>query len=130
MTCCDWQWRFDANFGRNKFVFLSGKPRTYDFYPPSRISNAALSGSAAMFFSYQTTTPLTSYTNWSFVNASGSTAEYPRDSDAWTFFSQFALYFAFNSLNLYGNYSITLYNSYGSTTEIFQLLPPGRSNRI
>jgi len=35
-----------------------------------------------------------------------------------------------NSVNQYGNYSITLTNSNGSTTTTFQVLPPGKSTQI
>lgn len=108
-----------------KLSMFSGRPRSYDIYPTGRIFNAAPSDSTAMYFSYETNTPLTSHTNWSFVNASRSTAEFPLDSDAFKYYSRIALYFVLGSPSLYGSYSATINNSYGSTTEMFWVLSPG-----
>lgn len=114
---------------RNTFVFVLGKPYTYSFSPASRKFNSRLYYYVNLYFFYQANPPLTSYTNWNFVNASGSTKTYPIGSYPLTY-SQFNLSFYLNSTNLYGNYSVTLTNSNGSRTETFQVLPPGKSNRI
>jgi len=95
----------------------------------SRKFNAALYYSVSLSFYYQATPPLTSYTNWNFINASGSTAGYPSVSNPISS-SQFYLSFTLSSANSYGSYSVTLANSNGSRTEAFQVLPLGKCFQI
>lgn len=100
---------------------IYSKPFTYSFSPVSRKFNAAPYSSVYLSFNYQATPPLISYSNWNFVNASGNTAEYPGVSNPAQFYLSFVLY----SMNSYGSYSVTLANSNGSRTEMFEVLAPG-----
>jgi|SRR6218665_56410 len=104
------------------------KPYAYSFSPASRRLTEAFGAYISFSFRFHANPGLTSYTNWSFVNAYGSVTEYPVGSDHLIdYVNSSPAYVNFNS---YGNYSITLTNSNGSTTTTFQVLPPGKSNRI
>lgn len=83
-----------------------------------------------MSFDYDANPPASAVTNWTFVNSSGIPEDLPTNYYTDLSYSSYKyLSFILNSSVYYGNYSVMLTNSIGSTVITFQVVPEGRPDR-
>src|SRR6218665_61967 len=108
------------------FISISDRPYISSRTPASKEFNAIAGVSVSLTFYFSADPALTSVTNWSFINTAAQPQDLPEHSVFSNTNSQFSAQFTLTSEVYYGNYSITLNNAIGSTTETFQVIRPGK----
>lgn len=111
-------------------VFISDRPYAQRFNPASRKFNVEIGKPVYISFDYDANPPASSVTNWTFINSSGIPEDLPTNSYTDLSYSSYKyLSFILNSSAYYGNYSVMMTNSIGSTIITFQVVPEGESSR-
>lgn len=110
----------------DEFLPISDRPSVYGRSPPSGKFNAVVGGIVSLSFYFRAIPAASTPSSWRFVNTNGSFQNLPNGSSSSSSSFPYSLAFRFASEAYYGNYSITLNNTIGSTTETFQVLPPGK----